>query len=285
MEVRAALLEPIAVARHDLAELHERHVEGRRDHRDGTFEVRRRDADDRVPLPVQRHRSPDDLWIAAEEALPRAVADDRDGVGTRTGILIAHERAAELRRRAEHVEEVGGDDGAHDSLRLSARRDAERGVRPSGHAREHVGGALSHVEVVRDRARTVVEAARVRPIELHQLRFVADAGERSERQRLDGGEDGGVEPDPECERQHGNGCQSRLRAQDADGVSQISEERRHDWPSVVSHSERSAQRGGEESLIPSERGILPVVDDCDSRLRPCAAPLGMTVCRNAARND
>jgi hypothetical protein len=78
-EIRAALLEPIAIARHDLAELHERHVEGRRNHRHGTFEVRPHDANDRVPLPVQRHRSADDLRIAAQEALPRTVADDRDG--------------------------------------------------------------------------------------------------------------------------------------------------------------------------------------------------------------
>ena len=76
-EQAASLLVPVEVRLDDVVHRH-RHPDGRAAAEESPGESPRRDADDRERRPVQRQRPPDDGGIAAQAALPEAMADDRD---------------------------------------------------------------------------------------------------------------------------------------------------------------------------------------------------------------
>src|SRR5207237_3132501 len=98
---------------------------------------------------------------------------------------------------------------------------------PGRDAGEHIARAIAHIDEMRDRVGAVVEAAGPRAVELHELVRGPRAGERPQDQRVDRREDGGVESDAECEREHGDTGEDGILAQQPAGVSQVEEQRAH----------------------------------------------------------
>ena len=89
------------------AHLHQRHPEHRHDDRDGTAEVRRRDANDRVAMAVEQNGAADDLRVATEYRLPSGVTQNRDRVRARLRVFVQGEGPTALGVDVECREEVG----------------------------------------------------------------------------------------------------------------------------------------------------------------------------------
>src|SRR4029077_2087456 len=81
-------------------------------------------ADNRVRLAVERDAPADDGAIAAEAALPQAVAQDRDMLVADLVFLLG-EGAAGQRRHAQDREEVGRDARPVQALRLALAGEVE----------------------------------------------------------------------------------------------------------------------------------------------------------------
>ena len=82
----------------------------------------RHDADDRHRASADADRAAEDCGIAAEAALPEAMADDRGGRTIRTE-LLACEAAAQCRRHADHRKEIVEQQSREDTLGHVAARD------------------------------------------------------------------------------------------------------------------------------------------------------------------
>src|ERR1019366_521288 len=73
------------------------------------------------------------------------------------------------------------------------------------------------------RIRSVLHVAGPRAIELQELLRCAHAGERPEEQGVDCGEDRGVQPDAERERDDDDGGEARVLDEEAPGESNITQ--------------------------------------------------------------
>ena len=142
-------------------------------HRHHAGERRRRDADDRIGLPVDQQRAAEHAGIAGVVALPEAVGNDRRPRRARS-VVVGQQRPAERRLHAEHLEVVAAHDFAERHPRAIAgleradrRAVAERcPVNTSFFARKSriVGVGVGGVGVAVAAARVDVHQA-VRPVD------------------------------------------------------------------------------------------------------------------------
>ena len=79
-----------------------------------------RDADDGVPLTVDRDGGPGNGWISAEPRAPEVVADDGHGVGARRGIFVRQKRPPSRDGDSERLKVIAGHERAHQALRRLA---------------------------------------------------------------------------------------------------------------------------------------------------------------------
>src|SRR5687768_6604301 len=98
---------------------------------------------------------------------------------------------------------------------------------------------------MRDGVRPVVESTGIRAVELDEAVGVTHAGERPEDHRVDRGEHGGVQSDPEGERQYRDGGEAGLLEENANGVAEVGQRSGHTPPnwgqSRISSFERTSQ--------------------------------------------
>ncbi len=165
-------------------------------------EALRHDAHDRVQLPLQTDRPPQDRGIGAEALGPQPVAQNRDRGAVRH-VLGRRELTAHERGDAQRGEEAGADPLLQDEPRGLVGREVHA-LHPSGvHGRlEAVGfvtnpnpGGSVHAHLPLDTpALRVVEAGEGQALGV-------GVRERTPQHRVHGAEDGGAEPDAESQGQ------------------------------------------------------------------------------------
>ena len=131
--VAAALLRAFLGEHHGRPEV--RGLSGERSRLQEEAETRRHDADDRDGTAVDLDGPPDDGRIAAEAALPEAVAEDHDLI-VPVGTFVGREGAAEHRRDAEGREEARHDELRDELLRPAVAGEVDPVVVETGHRRE-----------------------------------------------------------------------------------------------------------------------------------------------------
>ena len=162
----------------------------------------RRDADDVERSPVELDRLPDDVGRRSQTRAPKRLADDGDRMASGRHVIARLEGAAEDHGDADELEEVSGGDFAEQVLVRTARA-VERHRRLKCRDAGENFVAIAVRLVVRVRRHTVRIAGRVAQIQVHQA-LGLDAGFGREQNRVDGAENGGVEPDAERERYDGD---------------------------------------------------------------------------------
>ena len=213
--------------------------------------VGRGDADDGVAAPSHSQRAADNLRVAAERALPVAVAEHHHRMAAPRDIVLGQNGPAELRLDAEERKRASRHRLAHDGALPCPRDRSARGERRRGDAAEDLGRALAQVLDVRVRHRIEPPPA---------FGFV-DVDERlglhergvAEEHRVDDAEDRCVGADADRERQHGHRREARMAAQRAQAVADVAREIL-DW-------------GGTE-LVPRPLAHLFHAAESDQRLSP-----------------
>ena len=163
-------------------------------------EVFPQDSDDGVGLIAQRERLAHDRRIAAEPALPQAVAQHHDlaAVGR---VLLRGEGAAQDHRSAEEAEVALGDVDAVELLRMVAGEVvAGAGHVVGGHFLEDAGLPLVGVKLGNVGEEAVGQDGGVEEFD-HAIGV--GIAERLEQHRIDDAEDGGVGSDAQRQRGYG----------------------------------------------------------------------------------
>jgi hypothetical protein len=200
----------------------------------GEAEPRRHHADDQVRAPLEHDRRADDVPVAAEEALPDAVAEHQHFLAAGT-VVGRFDDAAKEGRRAQHRKQRTADARAEHPLGKLETGDVEG---PAGrHAEAFERGQLTlPVFVIRKRAagdrswraRAVVEE------DDHARRITVRR--RLQDDRAHHAEDGGVRADAQGERDDGRGREAGRAEEKADGVAHVAGDRAGDrsarrrWP-------------------------------------------------------
>ena len=201
----------------------DRHADVRRGRRIEAGEARRRDADDRHRVVVDRDLPADDLRVALEAVHPVVVAEDDDRVAVVDAVvLLRGEDAPDRRLHAQHREEVAGHQLRVDPLGLVVDRQRRGHVAPRDDLGER--GALLlevHVHGVGVHPAPHV-AAVVRPllVDLHQRAGVGDR-QAPQHHLVDQREDRGRRPDAEGEREDGDDGEQGAATEPADGIAEI----------------------------------------------------------------
>ena len=182
------------------------------------------DAEDGVGLVAERERGADNVGVAAELALPEAVADD-DEVAAVGGILLRREGAAEDDGRAEEAEVGFRDVDAVDLLRDGAG-EVEAGTAEvvGGDVLEDFGLFAPEIELGRGSAGPGAVGR-----EVHHLDDTVGVGigEGLEEDGVDDGEDGGVGSDAERDGGDGGEGERRIGDEHAEGVAEVVAEIAH----------------------------------------------------------
>ena len=115
----------------------------RHPHFDGRFEPCAGEAgwcdpDNREAYAVQRHLAAQRVRGAVEAPPPEPVADHGHGMRADGAIVVARQKTSELRRQAQHVEELAGNQLHTGGFRL-AGRGQHAGVGDAAHGRHTVG--------------------------------------------------------------------------------------------------------------------------------------------------
>ena len=174
-------------------------------------------ADDLDGDVVEQQLAPDDGRIAAVTRLPQRIAEDghRRPVGR---VLGLGERAAHQRRRAEHVEQVGGGEADPHPHRFAISGQVLLARRPAGDGRH----ARREFPVIPDFLRRepgLVEADPLAPDEHALLR--RRVRERGEEDGLHHAENGGRGPDAEGQGDQRGGRESRALPQVAGRTAKV----------------------------------------------------------------
>jgi hypothetical protein len=224
------VVEPAAPRRHLLAE-RDRHEDLRFEPERGAAKAAGRHADDRQGVAVHGERLVEDAGVPAEPIRPVGMAEDDDRLAAGRGIVAGSEQAPERRLQAQHAKVRPRHQQAVAAHRMPAVREvgAEPDVRRD--PREHRLCPLQIAEHRMAEHRLAITGlpARLRPglgargREIDQ--FVRVRHRQCPEQRLvEERENGGVGPNPEAERQHGDRRDERGLQQATDGEFQI----RHD---------------------------------------------------------
>ncbi len=182
------------------------------------------DAEDGIGLVAEGERGADDIRIAAELALPEAVADD-DNFAAVGGIFLGREGAAKHDGGVEETKVGFGDVDAVDLLRDCAGEiksgtaevvggDVLKDTRLFSPEIEFGGGSAGPVAIRRD---------------VHHLDHAIGVGigEGFEEDGVDDGEDGGVGSDAEGEGCDGGEGEGGVGDEDAEGIAEVAEEIAH----------------------------------------------------------
>ena len=262
-------------------DLHRAGEAGRTDHAAiGEDEVGRHHPDDGRRFVVDRHGLADDAGIAAEAALPVAVAQHQ----LAGGVALA-QRAAELRGAAEQGEESRLDKRGDDHFGRAV--DDQRGVgdeRKVTLERGDAGALLAEIAKVgrRDRVLGLLLLGVVAPHH-HQLSRLG-VGQRLQQDALHHGEDGAVGADAQRQRGHGEpGVERRLQGL-PEGEADVGAQRVPEHG--VSPGRFVEVRGGvgKEGPAHDRRPTLgqPVADQRADRQRTAAAEVVAHLGREAA---
>ena len=185
------------------------------------------DTDDGVGLIAEGDAGADDVGVAAELALPEAVADDHD-VAAVGGIFLGGEGAAEDDGRAEEPEVRFGNVDAVDLLGNGAG-EVEAGTTEivGSDILKDAGLGFPVVEVHR-RAHGAVALGKG----VHELHHALGLGigEGLKKDGVDHGEDRGVGPDAEGNGGDGGEGEGRARDEHAEGVAEVLPEITHEAP-------------------------------------------------------
>ena len=182
------------------------------------------DTDDGVGLVAEGDAGTGDVGVAAELALPEAVADDHD-VAAVGSLFLGGEGAAEDDGRAEEAEVGFGNVDAVDLLGNDAGEVEAR-------ATEIVGGdvlkdaGLGFPDVVVNRRAAGAVALRKGVHELHDALGLG-IGERFQEDGVDDGEDSGVGSDAEGDSGDGGQGEGRARNEHAERVAEVLPEITH----------------------------------------------------------
>jgi hypothetical protein len=212
----ASRLVPVEAGLHDVVHGHrDPHRRVAAEHRAG--KTLGGDANDREGHAVQRERLADDIGIAAEAALPEAVADDRDRRGLE--IFVGMERAPAREVGAEKREVIAGDDLKNDLLRRgpAAPIDLRKGHRR--HLGEDVILIAQILEVeMRDR-----QVAGIPLVGRENRREPIGFPDRDRLQHRDvhEAENRGVRADAESEREYGDCGECRALHQHPQAVAEV----------------------------------------------------------------
>jgi hypothetical protein len=205
-------------------------------HRPGNPDVRRMPREtcrhhrhDRPRLPVENHGAADDARIAAEETDPRAMPEDGDRRRVRNDIR-GGDGAAEKRRQAHELEEVGRDRDAADVLTLIAHHQEHAGASRADDILEDgaliaVGEELGNVEELAGPADRIVHGHVHEPIGIR-------IGERIQQDVVDDAVDDGRCADAEGEGPDREGGEARRPAQRPNGMPEVA-------PGVLEPDERT----------------------------------------------
>ena len=192
------------------------HADGNPQHvgtaeRDDSFEAWRRDAHNGVGRPIQVDGLADLFVVGTESPRPQAVTQDHFRVAAEFLVSVGDKRTAAIGLYAEHVEEISADQRGIQLLRLGLaapiQGDGEGDDRQAGENRVLVAVVL----VVGKRSAGELEVgiriygSGVAGEHLRQARRLLD-GQRVQEDGVDDGEDGGVCPDAQRQRQHGHEC-------------------------------------------------------------------------------
>src|SRR5215213_5766964 len=164
-----------------------------------SLKSRGEDADHGVRYSVERDRLPHHSRVAAEPALPDAVAQDGN-MGRAGATVLRHERATEYRLDAEDAEQLRGGQLYRNLLRLPAAGEAETLVRERCHALERCA-LLAPGSEVSARSRVLVPPFRT-DLPQHDDPLRVAEGQRPHKQFVDDREDCSVCPDPQGEGEH-----------------------------------------------------------------------------------
>ena len=172
---------------------------------------------------VEHDHTPQHGGGRPEPALPEPAAE-QDGRSSAEPVVGSAEVAADDRRLAERAEEIRGDHGTAEALRLVRAGEVVVLIAVDGHRRERLRHALP-VEEIQVADRPFVESRRV-VVDGGELAGVG-IGERVEQHAVDDGEERGVRADAEREGEHGGRREAGRLEQHANRVAQIVQQCAH----------------------------------------------------------
>ena len=194
--------------------------------RDQGLEIRGKDADDAVAVPVHPDDAAHDRRVRAEALAPEPVAQNDDAPGVRA-VVLRTEILAERRTHAQHREVIRAH--AHRGKELGDAVGHERGLpEPDGRHRVERAVAVAQLHVIReaDVARRAA-SGRLVPVADHHQTVAAGIRKRPQEHGVEDREDRGARADPEGQRRERDGRIPRALPQRSCRVAQILEESVH----------------------------------------------------------
>ena len=211
-----------------------------------------RDSDDREVPAVNADGAARDRRVAAEGALPEAVADHHDGMRSTRVVLAGPEAPAERHSKTQHVEVVCADQLSPQELRTRTVIEAEWCPIIRHQAGEDLG-LIAELGVVRIRNRG--------PLALGGSAVDGDEaiglapGERPEQNRVREGEERRRHADPERQAQNGHRGEARAPPKRAERKPETA---KHLRPPVLAYDRRPGNRRPVTNLsLPSPWNHLP----------------------------
>ncbi len=186
------------------------------------LESRSAHADYRERSAIDRDGLTEDTAVRAEAVHPKVVAQDGERMPAGRSIVLWRERAAERGRDTQQIEVISGNQLPADALHLTAIADAKRGVMISQHAAKNLI-ASTQIPIHWIGERVIAHGGAVEfslPVQEHQPIRIFHR-QCPQQHLIQQAEDGGIRADPEGQREHRGGRESRASAELADGVAQI----------------------------------------------------------------
>jgi hypothetical protein len=180
--------------------------------------VLRQHADDGIAVAAELDGLADHAGVAAEPALPEAVAEDHRARGPGL-VVIGSVEAAEERLHAGERQQVGGGHAAQHALRLARGSEIEALAARGGEAGKEVARLRAPVEIVEPGAGRMGEVGRGLVEDDHALRI--GKGHRPQEREADHAEEHRVGADAERQREHRDGRESGRFAQGTKAVPQV----------------------------------------------------------------
>ena len=163
----------------------------------------------------------DDRRVPPERSRPQPGGNHRHACGARP-IVVRREQPAEHGLHAEKLKVVPGHRLAHHEVDVVVHPHHRAHRRVRRHVREHVV-LRAQIEVVRIRVRRMLTELGVTRVDVDELRWTNDR-QRTEQDRVDDGEDCGVEADGDGQRHDGGDGESRIPAQAAEPVAGVADQ-------------------------------------------------------------
>lgn len=170
---------------------------------------------------THRDLAAEDVRIARKRALPQLVTDHHDI--RRAGFrFLRRESATEHWRDTEGCEEIAIDRDAIQFLRFT-HAGQHRPCAAVGRDRAEAAALRAEIEHVRQRPGFArIRIVRRRAPDIHELLGMWKR-QRAQEHGIDDAEDGAVRPNPECERENGDGSETGRLEQHPEGVFEVSD--------------------------------------------------------------